>query len=496
MVYTTEEGFIPIPRSFTPDWKVEIIRGNTTDDVTPYILYGKYNLMATEGIGDFEILLLDDSEQTLGGRYFGNETVNFYIDNDIVATTKRFVGKIEKVQKVYDDGGYQVKLTGRHISKELLSINVSKSYLNIDGWTASSILIDLVGQYLTPQGYTTTNVVDTTTTISISIIDKPLWDCIKDLCELANYDCYVDDDKDLHFFERNSILCQTQAIYPAEILTNDGLGDTTFDVKNRVRVYGSSGIVYTSDDVDSQSTYGIVEADPISDSAIITYEEAKKRGDGQLLLYKNQKLQGNVSVLGYPDVNAGEKIWISIPDQSIHNKYRILQITQEFGNDVDVGFKSTFLIEKPIKDLSFVLRDAQRSTSGKDLSRAENPNQMKYSLYLSFNDTTNIETMSGVKLNNGKLILTSGSTTGIMESVTENTAKDVTEVELRTEGSGVDECVYEASADDGGSWQTVTRNTLTPINNPSSNLKLRITMNVTGSTRPEFDWVSLLWTDV
>ena len=214
-----------------------------------------------------------------------------------------------------------------------------------------------------------------------------------------------------------------------------------------------------------------------------------------MVLYNAKKFQGTVTVFGFPDVNAGEKIWVSLPDQSIHNKYRILQITQEFGTEVDVGFQSTFLIEKPIKDLSMVLRDYKQATSGKDMSSVENPNQMKFSLYLPFDDTTNIETLNGTTLSNGKLILTSGSSTGTIESITTTVSNNVTEVELRYEGSNVDNCTFQASVDDGETWQTITRNTLATITNTGNLLKLKVTMNVTGSTRPEFDWISLLYKD-
>jgi hypothetical protein len=279
------------------------------------------------------------------------------------------------------------------------------------------------------------------------------------------------------------------------MMKNEGLGDTTFDVVNRIRVYGASGIVYTADDLNSQATYGVIEGSPISDTSITTYAEAKKTGDAELVLYNAKKFQGTVTVFGFPDVNAGEKIWVSLPDQSIHNKYRILQITQEFGTEVDVGFQSTFLIEKPIKDLSMVLRDYKQATSGKDMSSVENPNQMKFSLYLPFDDTTNIETLNGTTLSNGKLILTSGSSTGTIESITTTVSNNVTEVELRYEGSNVDNCTFQASVDDGETWQTITRNTLATITNTGNLLKLKVTMNVTGSTRPEFDWISLLYKD-
>jgi len=490
MVWTTEEGFIPIPRPFSPDWKVEIVRSDSTvDDVSNDILYCKFTLIATEGVGSFE-LKLDDSLNTYSSLYSGNETIKIYLDNDLTAATERFRGIIEKVPKSYTDS-YYITLSGRHVSKELMNIMVSKSYTDTE---VSAILTDLISNFLT--GYTTTNVNTTSTTTTIDFIDENFWDCVKDLCSIANCDFYVDINKDFHFFARNSIL-SVQAIFPDEVITMSGLGDNIFDVKNRIKVYGqdSSGLIVlqTVDDTASQAIYGIIEAPPISDTTISTKDEAQKTGLGELAILNAKKFQGTVTTFGMPEVNAGEKIWISMPDNSIHNKYRILQITQEFGTDVLNGFHTTFEIEKPTKDLIYLLKDTQGSVTGTDTTINQNTTQMNFSFNLPFDDTTNIETMSGVTINEGKLILTSGSTTGIMESVTLETAVNITYVALRYVGTNTDTSIFEVSTDDGTTWTTLPRNTPTLISDGGNKLKVRVTLNVSGTTNPDLDSMVILY---
>jgi hypothetical protein len=71
----------------------------------------------------------------------------------------------------------------------------------------------------------------------------------------------------------------------------------------------------------------------------------------------------------------------------------------------------------------------------------------------------------------------------------------VTSVELRYEGNNVIDCGFEVSVNDGSSWEEISRNTLKTITNIGTNLKFRVNRNTAGSTIPEFDWISLLYTD-
>ena len=492
MTIVLDDGFIIIPREFSPDWKVEVIRTDgTVDDVTNDVLYCKYNLIVTEGIGDFEIRL-DDGSEVYAGYYSGTEIVRIYIDNGTSASTKRYEGKVEKVKKIYKDS-YQLQLIGRHISKELFEILVTKSYSNT---LASTILTNLVTSYLT--GYTTNNVTATTDFISISWSDKPFWDCIRDLCEMSNFDFYVDDDKDLHFFQRNSILYREEVIWTDEVIEVTGLGDTTFDIKNRVRIYGQddSGlpVVYTANDLISQAAYGSIEAPPISDGSIKTYEEAKKVGDGQIALWKAKKFQGQAIVYGFPTVLAGNHIWVSLPEHSIQGTYRIMQVTQEIGLEISEGFRTTLSIEKPIKDLTLVLRDSQRSIEGKDTSKSQNPNQLKFSYNFPFSDTSNIESMSSTEISNGKLILSSGANTGTMTTSARTVSDIITKVELRYEGTALDQSTFEISVNNGLNWETVTRDNLLTVANTGKFLKIKVTLIISGSTRGELDGLTILYT--
>ena len=496
----TENGFIIIPRVFSPEWKVTITRTDgTIDDVTNDLMYCKYSLLATEGIGDFEVRV-DNTDEKYGNLYTGTEIVKIYLDNSSIAVTERFRGKIEKIQKKYSNGHFQISFTGRHVSKELLEILVSKSYSNIE---ASVILTNLISNYLgggsQPGPYTSANVTNSGVNITIDFVDKPFWDCVRDLCNLSNCDCYVDKDKDFHFSTRNSILNTSEVVWVGEIIDSTGLGDTTFDIRNRQRVYGvdNSGlpIVYTSDDTISQVTYGIIEGPLISDNSIKTIEEAKKRADGELVLYKEKKFQGDVIVYGFPDVNAGEKIWVSLTEQKIHSTYRILQITQEFGHDVDVGFKSSIKIEKPIKDITYVIRDAQNSISGKDKSKSLNPDQLKFSYNFPFDDSSNIENAIDCSVVDGKLILNTGKTYGIMTSVSLNTPDTITQVEINYVGNYLDQCIFEISANNGDNWTLVSKNIITDIiiSKQGSSLKARITLNQSNDMTPEIESFVLLY---
>lgn len=488
MSVITDDLFIGIPRRFKPDWKVELVKDGVAEDVTDDVIYGKFTLLATEGISDFEIQL-NDSQQTYQ-KYIGTETVRIYIDNDTLATTKRFEGTIEKIKNQITDT-LQVTFSGRHISKELLNTLVSKSYTDTE---VSAILIDLISTYLTR--YTTESVTASSVTTSADFADQPFWDCVKSLCEIANFDCYVDDSKTFHFFERNSILNNDEGIYEYELINLSGLGDTMLDIKNRVRVYGqdSSGmpIVWTADDINSQNQYGILEAFPISDTSIQTVEGAKKRAEGELALQMNKRLQGTVIVYGLPSIRAGEKIWISLPEQSIHDKYRVLSVLQEFGTNIDVGFKSTLTIEKPVRDLSLLMRDMNVNISGKDTSKSQNPNQLKYSYNNPFDDQTGL-ILSNTVLSNGSLILSSGFDTGTAESIAVDTASNVGQVELKVSGNALDTSVFQVSTDGGYTYENISINALKTLSNAGNRLVLKITLNVSGTTNPEIYGASLLF---
>ena len=72
--------------------------------------------------------------------------------------------------------------------------SVTEEYIDTP---CSEILKDIVAKYLT--GFTVTNVETSTTDTNVTWNNKPLYDCILDLVSIAEFDCYVDSNKDFHF---------------------------------------------------------------------------------------------------------------------------------------------------------------------------------------------------------------------------------------------------------------------------------------------------------
>ena len=126
MVTLKKTGYIWIPPTQHPNWKIKIIRNDgTIDDVTDYIYEASFTMGATESIGDFSISL-DNLDERFTNVYSGGETVEFFLDYDN-ATTKVFKGIIDKVGYTKDPA-FKIELKGRHHAEKLLAITVTKQY--------------------------------------------------------------------------------------------------------------------------------------------------------------------------------------------------------------------------------------------------------------------------------------------------------------------------------------------------------------------------------
>lgn len=81
--------------------------------------------------------------------------------------------------------------------------------------TIDAIIADLQSKYF-PSGFTINNVSAPVTVKYVGFNYKPLAKVIEELAELVNYDWYVDYDKDLHFFAKNS------EVAPFDLADDDG----------------------------------------------------------------------------------------------------------------------------------------------------------------------------------------------------------------------------------------------------------------------------------
>lgn len=129
---------------------------------------------------------------------------------------------------------------------EMDKLMAARTYENT---SIPDIIDDLISSYTT--GFTTNNVLGTFIVEKIVFNQVPISTCIKRLADVVNYDWYIDEDKDVHFFPKytNSApfgLTDTNGNYIRKTLQR--LSDGA-EVVNRVKVRGGyyNGATYTDD---------------------------------------------------------------------------------------------------------------------------------------------------------------------------------------------------------------------------------------------------------
>lgn len=131
----------------------------------------------------------------------GNE-VEIYADKDInPPTTKIFTGILENISYPSDPNDEKLRIGGRDFSARLIDRNILPEVYT--GLPAGSIVLDIIDKYT--DDVTTNNVNLSTIDVDrIAFNQKPVFDGIKRLAEIADYDFYVDEDKDLHFKQKST----------------------------------------------------------------------------------------------------------------------------------------------------------------------------------------------------------------------------------------------------------------------------------------------------
>ena len=471
--------YVWIPPRYYPVYKIQIERSSgQIDDITDYIYSGELIDGVTDTIGNFEFVV-DNSSRRYMGVWNGNEIIRIYMDYATSATTLRFRGRIEQVSY----RGYQIKIKGRAEGKKLLEVTVTKSYTNQE---TSTILTNLISRYAS--SFTTTNVNVSSTNLTANWYQKPLWECIQELCHASGYDCYVDNALDVHYFEDGSINNSYEgAVHNSNLFE---VGDFAYDysqIKNRIIVYGGKqedmDIIATAEDTDSQDDYGIKEK-IINDNSITTDTQAQERADYELALYKDPPLVGDVKCIGLPTIQPGENIYISAPYSNLNpNYYKVLNYKHSFGD----LFTTTLTIEKEPKKIAHLIKE--RIGQEQKLADMPNPNEMRYSWIETFDSDSGTHT--NTEITDGLLKLQTGQSSGNWVSDLKTITSNATNCELRVNGSSLAGTNYYVSTDGGNNWQTIsglkTSITLSP---PGLNLKVKIELN---SANTEINSINLLY---
>ena len=209
-----------------------------------------------------------------------NDEVIIYADKDInPPITKRFTGIIENISYKGNPGTELIVLTGRDYGARLQDLNISPTiYKNQE---VSVIVADIMNNI--NSSITINNINVTTTTLQrVTFNHTNVFDSLKRLAEQSDFFFYVDEDKDLHFEEKNQVasgLNIDNIITKSNFAINDtqlyneiwAYGGRTFTGANNKFIADGIGSVFSLDDNpyntnvfvndDLQSKGGIYEMD-------------------------------------------------------------------------------------------------------------------------------------------------------------------------------------------------------------------------------------------
>jgi len=479
VTYVDESGFVWIRQAMPYNWKFTLDGVDITSDV----LEGEVTMVCTNAVGNYKLKL--NNNHGAYDNLAGNESFIFYADL-ANASTKRFSGVVEKMDKELGDMGHTVNLEGSHNAVRMLDITVTQSY---EQSPVSEVVKNIIGLYLSD--FTDNNVVDVEMAVTVNWANKPFLDCMNDLCRLADCDFYVDDDKDFHFFDSGGILSTTQAVTGTKdgnLRSITGLGEDVTLVKNKVIVYGQGGdgltIVATAEDSTSQTSYEIKEL-VVKDTSINTYDEALARAEGELSLLKDTKTAGTVESDWLLTLNPGEKMWISIPERGIHDKYIIKKHTMKFPDLASVCSVYTGRTE---------LADIFKKRIEKEQANQviDNPFEMNHSYNFSFDDNTNI-THVNTKTLDGSLVLSSG-TTGTCTSSPRESTTYITQCVLKVTGQDLGSSTFKVSNNNGKTYETITTDSLYSFAGSGKKLLWKVTLlSDSSNTYPMIDSLAILY---
>lgn len=460
-------GFQPvvwIPPNASAAYKVTVERSDgTIDDVSSIILSCKIENEATSGIGTFDADIPNGNE-AYSGVWIGNEIFRYYCDYSDEATTLRFRGRIEKVS--YQNN--KVRINGRSEALQVMDVTVTKTYTDQE---TSIILKNLFASY--GSQFTTTNVNTSTTNSTVSWVQKPFWSCVEELCDSAEFDCYIDENLDVHYFEVAGVDNDDEGIVHTYNLVEVGdFADDLSQVKNRIIVYGAEkdGIqpIYTAEDSTSQASYGVKE-EVLQDDNITTETQAQEYAEYLLAKKKDPPVVGELKSILLASIQPGERIMTSSPENNLPPaKRRIVKFKHE-----PLKYMTTVSIEKEPRKITHFIKGMVEDTEDiKD--KTINPAEMRFSYNFDFNE--NSGTHSSTEVTNGVLKPTAGS--GTWTSDAKSVSSNISQAYLVVKGETLTGAAYEVSGDNGVHWEVIgVESLLALVTSIGKELKVRVTFS-------------------
>lgn len=454
-----------IPPTFSPIYKIEVVTNSRTYDITTPLIEGEYTDGITETIGSFN-LNIDNSSGTYTNLFNIYDTINIYMDYGASATTKVFTGKIERISK----SDNKLVLTGKSIAVRTMGKNVTYSTTNTP---RSDVLIEIINKYF--DYINTTNIETDNTLITVNYEEKPFWEVVEEICNSAGYDAYIDHNLNFHYFPSGSRKNTTEVVvHDTNLIRTGDFSPDLQLVYNKIRVYGKDfnglPLFATSRDSTSQSNYDSKEL-IIHDGSIDTIEQAQARADYELSVNKDPPIVGTILSLGLPTIKPGEKIFISDPQNGLAPNYYLIQkFTHKFSNDEPLQTELT--IQKDRQTLAKILSKRIKYEYG--ANKLDNPKEMDYTYLIKFDTDTGSHTNTAIDTNSGRLYVSSGST-GTWISDNYEVGANISEIEVRINGSNLAGSYLMISLTGGEPYSNVTfgKSTVTS----GSSIRFKVVLN-------------------
>lgn len=172
-------------------------------------------------------IMIPDTEPTCG------QVVQIYRDT---TSNMIFAGRISAIIKDgFVPGEYQYHVDCIDYQKQLDRRLVAEAYENK---TCLEIITDIVDNYTS--GFTYNNVATGRTITKIVFNYIPAGKCIQELADLINFDWYVDSDKDIHFYDKETRIAPYQITDAnlSTIIQNFQLTPNYSQVRNKIIVRG------------------------------------------------------------------------------------------------------------------------------------------------------------------------------------------------------------------------------------------------------------------
>ncbi len=454
-------GFIAVPPNRKTKWSCTIDGIDVTNFISGKFPWG---LLTEELICEIE---LDNSGEDFTNKFKENDEIIFLMDFT-GGTTVQFKGEIEEIRSKVNASGFILGIKGAHFTSRLLDIMITEEF---KGATISDIKTSLMDNL---SDYTSNNVESNTDTLDIKFVNKPLLDCLIEVDIQADSDSYIDHDKDLNSFKKNSKTNLVPHVTEEGLLELRGLGTDSADKRTKVTVYGEAGGLPV---ISSSAETGVrVKEKIITDNTVVDEDQAFSLSVAEKDRLKDPAAQGSALTLFMLTLKPGDRIYVISNPHKVHGLFRVVKFVFNVpGETMEILFNQERSIPKLFKDR--IRKEIGQETIVNPFKMTNSFNFGSESGFIE--SKMDASASNAVEFSEGDLRLISGNESGDMISIQKDTPVIVKSVHLLVTGETPTGTNYYINADGTNNWQQISKDTEETVTTQGSKFRLRIELTST-----------------